>query len=78
MSFYWRWKSTVIDFSKIPDEYPIGRFNESKKERIFHNLPLPDGEEHECRDGWDSCECQEALSYAFEYGLVELVEEEED
>lgn len=78
MSFYWRWKSTVIDFSKIPDEYPIGRFNESKKERIFRNLPLPDGEEHEWENGRFSSEYNEALSYAFEYGLVEIVEEEKE
>lgn len=78
MSYYWRWKSTIIDFSKIPDEYPNGRFNGSKKDRIFQYLPLPDGEEHEWRNGWYSSEYNEALRYAVEYGLAEWIEEEEE
>lgn len=76
MSYYWRWKSTVIDFSKIPDEYPYGRFNWSKKEMIFRYLPLPDDEEREWVNGRYSSEYNEALKYAIEYGLAEEWEEE--
>ena len=77
MSRRWRWKSTVIDFSKLPDECPDGRFNGSKKDRIFRYLPLPDDEEREWINGCYSSEYNEALRYAIEYGLVEEWEEEE-
>lgn len=76
MSRRWRWKSTVIDFSKLPDEYPDGRFGESTKDLIFHCLPLPDGEEREWVDGRQGPDFDEALRYAIGYGLAEWIEKE--
>lgn len=43
---FWRWKSTIIDFSKIPDEDHFGKMSCTKKEYIFIYLPLPDEEIH--------------------------------
>lgn len=76
--YYWRWKSTTIDFSKIPDEYPNGRRNSSKKDYIFSLLPLPDEEIHEWYNGGWSTEYNHALGFAEEYGLIEFIEEEEE
>ena len=76
MSRRWRWKSTVIDFSKLPDEYPIGPYCASKKDMIFRYLPLPDGKEHEW-ESWHNLAYAEALYYAVEYGLAEWVDKEE-
>lgn len=77
---YWRWKSTIIDFSKIPDEYPYGTFNHSMKEYIFKYLPLPDVEIHKWYNGGWSSEYNDALLYAEKYGLIEFtdIEEKED
>ena len=75
---YWRWKSTTIDFGKIPDEYPDGPVNPSKKECIFKHLPLPDEEIHRWYNGGWSSEYNEALWYAEEYGLIEFIEPEEE
>ena len=75
---YWRWKSTIIDFSKIPDEYPYGIINYSKKEYIFRYLPLPNEETHTWYNGGWSSEYNGALQYAEEYGLIEFIEEEEE
>lgn len=77
---YWRWKYTTIDFSKIPDEYPYGIDNWSKKEYIFKCLPLPDEEIRRWYNGGWSSEYNGALQYAEEYGLIEFIdiEEEED
>ena len=58
---YWKWKSTIIDFSKIPDEYPYGTINYSKKEYIFKYLPLPDEEIHRWYNGGWSSEYNGAL-----------------
>ena len=74
---YWRWKSTIIDFSKIPDEYSYGIDNSSKKDDIFRYLPLPDEKINEWENGWYSTEYNLALGYAEEYGLIEFIEEEE-
>ena len=73
---YWRWKSTIIDFSKIPDEYPNGYYNPSKKDYIFRYLPLPDEEIHRWYNGGWSSEYNEALRYAEELGLIEWLEDE--
>lgn len=75
---YWRWKSTTIDFSKIPDEYPFGIINCSKKEYIFKYLPLPDKEINIWYDGGWSTEYNCALQYAEEYGLIEFIDIEEE
>lgn len=75
---YWRWKSTIIDFSKIPDEYTYGTINLSKKEYIFKYLPLPDEEIHTWYNGGWSSEYNEALFSAEVYGLIEFIEEEEE
>ena len=77
---YWRWKSTIIDFSEIPDEYPDGHINPSKKDYIFRYLPLPDEKIHRWYNGGWSSEYNGALYYAKEYGLIEFIdmEEEED
>ena len=81
---YWQWKSTIIDFSKIPDEYPNGTINFSKKKKkkeyIFKYLPLPDVEIHKWYNGGWSSEYNDALFYAEEYGLIEFtdIEEKED
>lgn len=74
---YWKWKSTTIDFSKIPDEYPDGYINPSKKTYIFRYLPLPDKEVHEWYNGGWSSEYNHALYYAEEYGLIVWLKEEE-
>ena len=76
--YYWRWKSTVIDFSKIPDEYPYGTISWSKKQYIFKYLPLPNEEIHEWYNGGWSSEYNDALFYAEEYGLIDWWNEEED
>lgn len=75
---YWRWKSTIIDFSKIPDEYLYGTFNCSKKDYIFKYLPLPDEEIHRWYNGGCSFGYNEALQYAEEYGLIEFIDIEEE
>ena len=67
---YWRWKSTIIDFSKMP--------NENLKEYIFRYLPLPDVEIHRWYNGGWSSEYNDALQYAKDYGLIEFIEEEEE
>ena len=69
---YWRRKSTIIDFSKIP--------NENLKEYIFRYLPLPDVEIHRWYNGGQSSEYNDALYYAKEYGLIEFtdIEDPED
>lgn len=74
---YWRWKTTKIDFSKIPDEYPDGCFNPSKKDYIFRYLPLPDEEIHEWYNGGWSSEYNGALWYAEAYRLIEFIDIEE-
>lgn len=76
--YYWRRKSTTIDFSKIPDEYPNGTINFSKKEYIFKYLPLPDEEIHKWYNGGRSSEYNGALFYAEEYGLIEFIDIEEE
>ena len=76
--FYWRWKSTIIDFSKIPDEYPYGTINPSKKEYIFKYLPLPNEEIHRWYNGGWSSEYNEALFSAEEYGLIEFIDMEDE
>lgn len=77
---YWRWKSRIIDFSKIPDEYPYGTINFSKKEYIFKYLPLPNEKIHRWYNGGWSSEYNCALQYAEDYGLIEFIdiEKEED
>lgn len=75
---YWQRKSTIIDFSKIPDEYPNGTINWSKKQRIFKLLPLPSEEIHQWYNGGWSSEYNEALFYAEEYGLIEFIDMEEE
>lgn len=75
---YWQRKSTIIDFSKIPDEYPNGTINYSKKQCIFKYLPLPDEEIHRWYNGGWSSEYNDALYYAEEYGLIEFIDLEEE
>ena len=75
---YWQWKSTIIDFSKIPDEYPYGIINWSKKEYIFKYLPLPNEEIHRWYNGGWSSEYNGALFSAEEYGLIEFIDMEEE
>ena len=67
---YWRWKSTIIDFSKI--------LNENLKNYIFRYLPLPDVEIHRWYNGGWSSEYNEALFSAKEYGLIEFIDIEEE
>lgn len=76
--YYWMWKTTTIDFSKIPDEHPDGCYQPSKKDYIFRYLPLPDEELHEWYNGGWSSEYNDALYYAREYGLIKFVDEDEE
>ena len=74
---HWRRKSTIIDFSKIPDEYLDGEFDPTKKDYIFTYLPLPDEEIHSWHSGWWSNEYNRALHYAEKYGLIEFIDRED-
>lgn len=73
-SKYWMWKTTLIDFAKLPKENVKGHYY-TKADYIFKYLPLPDTEWHEWYNGGRSSEYNEALRYAEELGLIEWVEE---
>ena len=67
---YWVWKSTCIDFEKLPKEKVKGHYY-TKADYIFNYLPLPDTMLHEWYNGGRSSEYNEALRYAEELGLIE-------
>ena len=77
----WRWKSTKIDFSKLPhgdNLKPEDMYSTytSLVDLIFIKLPLPydDWEIHTWYQGGFSCQYNEALFYAIKIGLAEWVE----
>ena len=67
----WKWKSTIIDFSKISDELADYGNYITKKYMVFHYLGTPDNKIHEWYNGGYSCEYNSALKYAKQLGLVE-------
>ena len=67
----WKWKSTIIDFSKISDELADYGNYITKKHMVFHYLGTPDNKIHEWYNGGYSCEYNSALKYAKQLGLVE-------
>lgn len=73
---YRMWKSTLIDFEKLPKEKVAGHYY-TKADYIFNYLPLPDTIFHEWYNGGWSSEYNKALHYAEELGLIEWVKEEE-
>lgn len=82
---YWRWKSTVVDFSKLPtweNHKPEDEWGSYSLliDLVFRELPLPhsDTEIHLWYNGGYSCEYNEALYYAIKIGLAEWVEEPEE
>lgn len=74
---YWKWKSMIIDFSKLSNEKNDFGGYTTKKDMVFHYLGTPDEEEHRWYNGGWSSEYNEALRYAFELDLVEKVSDEE-
>ena len=72
---YWKWKSMIIDFSKLPQEPCSDYDHASKTEFVFFNLGIPDESIHSCT-GVCSEEEYEALKCALELGLVEKVSDE--
>ncbi len=75
---YWKWKSMIIDFSKLPnDKNEYGGYI-TKKDMVFHYLGTPDKEEHRWYNGGWSSEYNEALRYAFELDLVEKVSDDNE
>ena len=84
-SKYWRWKSTKIDFAKLPHGDSLKQEDmyssyTSLVDMVFIKLPLPfsDTEIHCWYNGGFSCEYNEALYYAIKIGLAEWVEDEEE
>lgn len=72
---WWMWKKTVIDFEDLPNDYVQGH-DYTKKDYVFHYLPLPDTLLHEWYNGGYSSEYNKALRYAEELGLIEWLEDE--
>ena len=79
---YWRWKTTVIDFSKLPhgdnlQQEDMYSTYTSLLDMAFIKLPLPydDCEIHTWYPGGFSCEYNMALFYVIKIGLAEWVVE---
>ncbi len=72
---YWKWKSQIIDFSKLRKETIGGNclYEPTKVEYVFHYLGIPDDEVHEWQNGRFSCEYNKALGFASELGLISYV-----
>ena len=68
---YWKWKNTIMDFNAISDEKIDCNSWYTKKDWIFQYLGCPDERIHEWYNGGFSCEYNNALRYAKEFGLVE-------
>lgn len=72
---YWKWKSMIIDFSKLSKEkIEYGNWI-TKVEWVFHYLGIPDNEEHHWENGKYSSEYNEALKYAQQLDLVEKIDD---
>ena len=70
----WRWKNTVIDFSRFDDNNYEREDLHYKINQVMYRLPLPfNNEVHEWNNGEYSSEYNEALRYAFDLGLIEQV-----
>lgn len=81
---FWRWKTTKVDFSKLPHGDDLKREDmyssfTSMVDMVFRMLPLPfeDTDIHCWYNGGYSCEYNKALFYAVKIGLVEWVEDDD-
>lgn len=73
---YWKWKSMIIDFSKLSKEPTFYNKYTTKAEFVFYKLGIPDELTYHWENGEYSSEYNEALKYALELGLVEKVSDE--
>ena len=71
---YWRWKTTEIDFSKLPKEFACSF--KTKVELIFSTLPAPDNNLHDIFIDCANYRVDEdffrlVVFWAIEYNLIE-------
>lgn len=65
----WRWTTCIIDFREHNSE----EFREA-----FRYAGLPDDEEHKWKNGYYSCQYNEALNTLLSLGLIEITYDELD
>lgn len=70
-SFYWKWKSMIIDFSNLSNEENDYGGYILKKDMVFAYLGTPDNKIHEWYNGKYSSEYNEAFRYAKQLDLIE-------
>lgn len=72
--YYWKWKSTIIDFSKLSNIKLDWDKYTSKIEYVLYYLGIPDENENYWENGRYSTEYNRALEYAFDLNLLEKIE----
>ncbi len=72
---YWKWKSMIIDFSKLSKEKIEYDYWTTKVDWVLYYLGIPDDKEHHWENGEYSSEYDKALEYAQQLDLVEKIDD---